>query len=199
MEKKKDNAQQVMNQYAMFWNYNAHVEHQHNYFNGKPVEEGAEDSAQTQEVPATEAPQEAPQDEPVLNFFAPKKTLQMLILEDWFECISVDRKAYSKAWREAFVSDLMDSEHGAYIARLWGQKDKRLTIKGQIVGTLAWAGVLKGSNLAIARTVLGISPNTRNEDEKKEATTFAKYMGKGKLEPYADWVKDYVDKTVPKR
>ena len=27
-----------MNQYAMIWNYNAHVEHQHNYFGGKKDE-----------------------------------------------------------------------------------------------------------------------------------------------------------------
>ena len=28
--------QKVTNQYALFWNYNAHVEHQHNYYGGKP-------------------------------------------------------------------------------------------------------------------------------------------------------------------
>lgn len=32
-----------VNQYAMIWNYNAHVEHQHNYYGGK--KEGAADDA----------------------------------------------------------------------------------------------------------------------------------------------------------
>ncbi len=39
------NAQQFagVNQYAYIWNYNAHVEHQHNYYGGKPEKERAEE------------------------------------------------------------------------------------------------------------------------------------------------------------
>ena len=32
----KDIRKQIVNQFAMIWNYNAHVEHQHNYYGGKP-------------------------------------------------------------------------------------------------------------------------------------------------------------------
>ena len=92
----------------------------------------------------------------------------------------------------------MASEYGAYLARLWRHKEKIPTIKGKFVGTLVLAGVLKGSNLAIARTFLGIDKNTRDKDEKTEASTFANYMGQGKSEPYSDWIIDYVDKTPQK-
>lgn len=44
--------QLAVQQFAMIWNYNAHVEHQHNYYNGKPMADDAEfggikDSPQT--------------------------------------------------------------------------------------------------------------------------------------------------------
>ena len=35
--------QLAIQQFAMIWNYNAHVEHQHNYYNGKPMEADAEE------------------------------------------------------------------------------------------------------------------------------------------------------------
>lgn len=35
--------QLAIHQFAMIWNYNAHVEHQHNYYNGKPMEADAEE------------------------------------------------------------------------------------------------------------------------------------------------------------
>lgn len=57
---------------------------------------------------------------------------------------------------------------------------------------------LKGSNLAIARAVLGISSYSRDNDDKRDASTFANYMGQSGREPYADWVKDYVDKASRK-
>lgn len=127
-----------------------------------------------------------------LNFFAPKKVLKEMLLEDWFDSICVNKDLYHKEWRENLVDGLMASEHRVYIAKQWQHADKWLTIKGQFVGALVWAGILRGSNLAIARTILGISHNTRNDEEKKEANTFAKYMGQGNKEPYADWIKTYV-------
>ena len=41
----KNKPQQLagVNQYAYIWNYNAHVEHQHNYYGGKPEKERAEE------------------------------------------------------------------------------------------------------------------------------------------------------------
>ena len=35
--------QLAIHQFAMIWNYNAHVEHQHNYYNGKPMKADAEE------------------------------------------------------------------------------------------------------------------------------------------------------------
>ena len=50
----EENQQLAIQQFAMIWNYNAHVEHQHNYYNGKPMADDAEfedviDSPQTEE------------------------------------------------------------------------------------------------------------------------------------------------------
>ena len=35
--------QLAIHQFAMIWNYNAHVEHQHNYYNGKPMKADAKE------------------------------------------------------------------------------------------------------------------------------------------------------------
>ena len=50
----EEKQQLAIRQFAMIWNYNAHVEHQHNYYNGKPMADDAEyeevkDSPQTKE------------------------------------------------------------------------------------------------------------------------------------------------------
>ena len=93
------------------------------------------------------------------------------------------------------VADLMVSKHGAYIAKLWEHDGKRPKIKANLIGTLVGAGVLTTNKSAIARTFLGISDKTRDEDEKREVNTFGTYIGRWKKEPYADWVKDYVSKS----
>ena len=64
--------------------------------------------------------------EPALNFFAPKKNLQELVLEDWFEGVCVDKKTYSKAWREKLVSDLMASEHGGAYRQIVGTESQAI-------------------------------------------------------------------------
>ena len=137
-------------------------------------------------------------DEKKINYFSPKKNLQELLQKDWFETVCVDKKQYSKEWRVKLVSDLMGSEYGSYIARLWEHQDKIPTIKGKFIGTLILAGVLKDNKLAVSRAILGIDKNTRDKDEKKEASTFANYMGQCRSEPYVDWIKDYVTKTKEK-
>jgi len=67
-------------------------------------------------------------------------------------------------------------ESGKYRSELFGVTD------GKAVGTF-----------------LGISDKTRDDDEKREVNTFGTYIGRGKKEPYADWVKDYVDKMSQKK
>ena len=44
-EKNKPQRHAGINQYAYIWNYNAHVEHQHNYYGGKPEEMADETQA----------------------------------------------------------------------------------------------------------------------------------------------------------
>ena len=134
-----------------------------------------------------------------LNYKSPTIVLQRMLEGDWFDKNSTNKKLYNKEWRTKLVSDLMASSHGAYIATLWEHEDKRASIKGKLIGTLVGAGVLKSNKAAIARAFLGISDKTRDDDEKREVNTFGTYIGRGKKEPYADWVKDYVDKMSQKK
>ena len=79
----------------------------------------------------------------------------------------------------------MSSDYGTQIAQDWNAKGKRnkcTQIKGYVIGLLKEAKVLKGGYDTIAAKI-NIDVNTR---------TFGKYMGKGKGQPYAQWVKDYV-------
>ena len=184
---KEDNQMQTVQQFAMIWNYNAHVEHQNNYYRN-------ENENQNENNPSTDSG--ANDNQP--NLDTPRIVLQKMLLGGWFDEVCTNTTIYNKEWRERLVGDLMATEHGKYIAELWEHSSKRQTVKGRFIGTLALAGVLKGSNLSVARVFLGISKNTRDEDEKREANTFANYMGKAVNEPYADWVSDYVAKATRK-
>ena len=196
---KEDNQQQTVQQFAMIWNYNAHVEHQHNYYsltpNPSPVGEGRNNNANDNDN-ETVLGSGAKVNQP--NLDTPCIVLQKMLLGGWFDEVCTNTAIYNKEWRERLVADLMATEHGKYIAGLWEHACKRQTVKGRFIGTLALAGVLKGSNLSVARVFLGISKNTRDEDEKRDASTFANYMGKAVNEPYADWVRDYVAKVTRK-
>ena len=139
-------------------------------------------------------PAEPPPPPPELNYFAPKKILQKMLQGEWFALVCTRVSEYNTVWTDKFVADLMESEHGEYLAQKWDNKDQRLMIKGHVAGLLSDAGVIKGSNLAIARAYLGVSAKSRDKDKIREVTTFAKYMGNGKREPYADWVIGYVGK-----
>lgn len=135
-----------------------------------------------------------------LNYFQPQKHLSAMLCGDWF-VKNQTNSMFTNKWTNNFVADLLKSEYGDLIATEWakrGKLDRRDYIRGSIVGLLKEAGVLKGSNLAIARTYLGIREKTRDEELKKKVNTFANYMGKGRKEPYADWVMEYVDKSLHK-
>ena len=58
-------------------------------------------------------------------------------------------------------------------------------LKCMIVGVLKDAGVIKGSYNAISK-VLDI-------DSDKPSATLAEYLGKGKKQPFADWIINYVE------
>ena len=120
-----------------------------------------------------------------LNYFAPTKNLQILLKQSWFKELRT-KDEYDEAWTDAFASALMTSEGKDSIAADWavqGERSKINQIKGYVIGLLKDAGVLKGSYDSIS-TELGITEDPR---------TFSKYMGEGKKQPYADWVKGYVN------
>ena len=119
-----------------------------------------------------------------LNYEAPRLNLQALLKKPWFEDVRGD-EAFDEVWTDAFVDALMSSEYGEQIAREWnngGKLDKCSQIKGYVLGLLTDEGVLKGSYNSIAGMV----------DLMDNPRTFAKYMGEGKKQLYALWVKEYV-------
>lgn len=118
-----------------------------------------------------------------LNYFAPEKNLKMLLQEEWFGMIIVDKK-YNSKWTDSFVEQLMASCWRDLIAREWDSKERRLMLKCMIIGLLKDAGVVKGSYNSIAR-LLGM--------DGENPATLAKYMGMGKQQPYAEWVTDYLN------
>ena len=130
-----------------------------------------------------------PESKPGLNYFAPKKNLQVLLTEDWFDMVSADKKKFTTAWREKFVADLMASEYRDKIAKDWAKSDQRLQIKGRIIGALIAAGVINKKALAVSRTYYKTNENT------SEVKTLAKYMGDSRKEYYTDWINEYVKQS----
>ena len=190
----KEDDKTVFNQYAWILNYQPNIQHQHNYVGGKPVDVESDENCKEVKDDLQEQPKTKEDSPKQLKLTTPRIVLQRMLEGEWFDKVSANKDTYNKVWRNGLIADLMASEHGAYIAELWTHRDKILSIKGRLVGTLAKSGALKGSNLAIARCFLGIDKNTRDEDEKKEASTFAKYMGQWQKEPYADWIIQYVSR-----
>jgi len=122
-----------------------------------------------------------------LNFFAPKKNLQELLRGAWFAEVRSDEK-YDSTWTNSFIEALMASEYGEGIARDWaviGARDKKNQLKAYIVGLLKDEGVLKG------RSYVEIGNKTGLNNEER---TFSTNMSRGKKQPYAEWVKEYVAK-----
>ena len=81
----EEKQQLAIRQFAMIWNYNAHVEHQHNYFNGKPMVDDAEyeevkDSPQTKEDKGT--PSEKEEIDPTFAFVERVKEIMLKAEKD---------------------------------------------------------------------------------------------------------------------
>ena len=199
----KEDEKKLYGNFAWILNYQPKIEHQHIHMGNQKVEDKpVGDEADYEEVKADKQKSNDKVDgvkDKKLNYKSPTIVLQRMLEGDWFDKNSTNKKLYNKEWGTKLVSDLMASSHGAYIATLWEHEDKRASIKGKLIGTLVGAGVLKSNKAAIARAFLGISDKTRDDDEKREVNTFGTYIGRGKKEPYADWVKDYVDKMSQKK
>ncbi len=120
-----------------------------------------------------------------LNYFAPRKNLQELLQQKWFEECRTS-KAYDAQWTDKFVKALMESEWKKSIAMDWtaeGERSKCMQIRGCVIGLLKDNGVLKGSYDSIAKAT-NLVENHRS---------LSRYLGKGKRQPYAEWVKAYVE------
>lgn len=168
-------------------NYGPNIE---NYDGGVVhLHQGNDRLWQTEEVEEVEIVEDMSDVEPEqpqaeLNYFAPEINLQNLLKQEWFKELRT-KDEYDEAWTDEFIKALMGSEWRDDIAKNWalrGGRKKMDQIKGYVVGLLKDVGVLKGSYDCIAEKV-GIT---------EEYRTFSKYMGQGKNQPYAEWVKSYV-------
>ena len=116
-------------------------------------------------------------------------SLTRLMQQAWFKEFRTDPK-YDHAWIEKFVSDLLASEHQQELLTIWQDADKRLTLKGNIIGCLRRAGVIDGSDLGIATALLN--------GTVRENKTFSSYMGLGKKmichknSNFCSWIYEHV-------
>ena len=184
---KEQDKKNVYNQMAWILNYQPTIGEQHIHMGGQQEDlndnENDNGNGNDGSTSSPQANEEAERGEE-LNFFAPKKNLQELLKQAWFADVRTDGK-YDAAWTDAFVEALMASEFGEGIARQWavkGARNKRNQLKAYVVGLLKDAGVLKGSYVEI-----GNSTGLNNEER-----TFSTNMSRGKKQPFADWVKEYV-------
>lgn len=117
------------------------------------------------------------------DFYAPARFLTEMLQDEWFEKYRASGK-YNKQWCKDFITQLMKSVHNSQIACDWKRKSSRLAMKASIIACLKEAGVIKGSDLSIASAIM---------NNKKESSTFARYMGRGKEKPYLEWIIDFVN------
>ena len=123
------------------------------------------------------------------NTFGIVNSLTRLMQQAWFKDYRTDPK-YDHAWIEKFVAALLTSEYRQELLTIWQDADKRLTLKGNIIGCLKMAGVIDGSDLGIATALLN--------GTVRENKTFASYMGLGKKmiyskdSNYCSWICDHL-------
>lgn len=183
---KEEDKKNVYNQMAWILNYQPTIKEQHIHMGEKSAEVQQESNAEYEKQEDDSPAEELHNPKDKLNFFAPKKNLQELLKGAWFAEIRSDEK-YNSQWTDSFIKDLMASEYGEVIARDWavtGARDKKNQLKAYIVGLLKDASVLKGSYIEIGNKT-GLNNKQR---------TFSSYMARGKKQPYAEWVKEYVAK-----
>ena len=118
------------------------------------------------------------------NIFGIVNSMTRLMQQAWFKEFRTDKK-YDDVWIEKFVSDLLASKHRQDLLAIWQDADKRLTLKGNIIGCLNKAGIIDGSDLSIAAAIM--------QGQEKDNKTFASYMGRGRKRPFYDWICEYVN------
>ena len=141
-------------------------------------------------------------DTPAPGLIATRAELKLFLRQEWFDKFSTDKKRFTMKWREDFVNALLDSDCGeAIIADYTNEThDRKLIVKGVIVGCLKAEKVLDGSDLSIARTIL--YPNGVAQDQaavaeaQTKAKTLSSYIGqykKQKHEKIYYWIQDWVE------
>jgi hypothetical protein len=122
------------------------------------------------------------------KYFGIYINLLKMFEEPWFKEFRSDKK-YSLKWIDQFLNDLLRSEWRDEIADEWYKPDKKKTVLGYVIGCLKSAGVLKGSDSAIAFAVVKY---IKFDDKEIDGKAFATYFGKGRKEGYFDWICEYV-------
>ena len=136
-------------------------------------------AAAATETAATGPKPSAAKEEP--NYFQTGRFLKASIGKDWLRLLQSDVR-YTTTWIGLLVDELMASEWKDALAAMWESKPKRELLRGYFLGCLKDAGVLAGKYDVMAK-VMGYGDNYR---------TFSRYLGKGKRQPYFDWIADYV-------
>ena len=122
------------------------------------------------------------------KYFAIYINLLKIFEQPWFDEFRSNKK-YNQKWIEQFLIDLLESEYRDEIADEWYKTDKKKTVLGYIIGCLKTAGVLKGSDSAIASAVVGY---IKFDNKEIDGKAFATYFGKGRKTRYCDWICEYV-------
>ena len=141
-------------------------------------------------------------DTPAPGLIATRAELKLFLRQEWFDKFSTDKKRFTTKWREDFVNALLDSDCGeAIIADYTNEThDRKLIVKGVIVGCLKAEKVLDGSDLSIARTIL--YPNGVAQDQaavaeaQTKAKTLSSYIGQSKKRKHEKlyyWVQDWME------
>ena len=140
-------------------------------------------------------------EEEELNYESPKINLQQLLKQPWFAETRSNEK-YDSEWTDAFMEALMGSEYGEEIARDWAwnidkERNRHIEINGYVLGLLKDAGVLKETKRKIAKKIVEEQNEGLTEDVfKKKIGNLSRnmYSDTAGKQPYADWVKNYVEK-----
>lgn len=122
------------------------------------------------------------------KYFGIYINLLKMFEESWYKEFRSDKK-YSLKWIEQFLNDLMRSEWRDKIANDWYKPDKKKTVLGYIIGCLISAGVLEGSDSAIATAVV---KHINFDNKAIVGKTIAINFGKGRKKGYCEWICDYV-------
>ena len=95
---------------------------------------------------------------------------------------------FTNEYLSKMIDKLMLSEHGDMIVDEWRNAKKQTTLIGNVIGCIKHAGVIKGSDLGVAKAIYKIAIIDKN----KSYSNFNSYIGRGRKREFYQWVCDYV-------